>query len=353
MCTLSKDIHDAPEVFLQKAETLLENSGGQLIGDVNGGSLKLNSPLGALRGEYRIVNHQFKVDVKDKPFFLNCNTIRKVFEKYMSSLDQVEEQPDTESIVAEKVHRAAKHTLPSPKRRQSGVVREVIGHKVKLHPRLKLHVRDSECTFSVPVEGDLSLMFEQIDHAFELADGHFDGDTSHGTFFTNTLMGKLVGRYRIKNGKLHVHITKKPFLLKSDLIESQVRSFLKKAEQLIAERENGSDLRPADFVVRIPVQLEHDEMVALIHQGMAEAHGTLSGTEDYGLFVLPTSFGPTRGSFRLEDRYLFVHVTDKPLALDEERFRTFLSSYLLEGQDTYLEAHATDAPKKPWWKRWF
>ncbi len=358
MCTLRKDFHDSPELFLQKAEILLENSGGQLIGDAGGGSLKLNSPVGALRGAYRIKGNSFEVQVEDKPFFLNCGTIRKVFDKYMLSVDAVEAHPDTNAIVAEKVERAAKATEPLPKRpnsrTHSGVVREVIGHKVTLHPRMKLYVRDSECKFSLPVKGDLEALFEQIHHAFELADGHFEGDTRRGSFFTNTLMGKLVGSYRMKNGQLHVHITKKPFLLKSELIEAQVRHFMTKAEQLIEQRNRGKDSTATDFTIRIPVKLEHDEMVELINKGMAEAHGTLAGNEDYGLFVLPTEFGPARGNFRLEERCLFIHVTDKPLALDEERFSKFLTGYLTEAQDTYLEEHREAAQQnQPWWKRLF
>jgi hypothetical protein len=86
-------------------------------------------------------------------------------------------------------------------------------------------------TFRVPYPGDP----ERRRAIFEAAVaklgryGTCEGTPEAGTFHGSTPIGGFTGSFRSVGGMLEVEVTKKPFLVSTGLIESEVRKFLARA----------------------------------------------------------------------------------------------------------------------------
>jgi|GEM_PF-3350667 len=62
-----------------------------------------------------------------------------------------------------------------------------------------------------------------------VASGRLDGDGAAGSFSVATLVGDVVGLYKIDQNELHIEITAKPMLVSNDAIAEEIDGFLRKA----------------------------------------------------------------------------------------------------------------------------
>ncbi|HZG01572.1 MAG TPA: hypothetical protein VEY71_11240 [Chitinophagales bacterium] len=83
------------------------------------------------------------------------------------------------------------------------------------------------CQFSVPFSGEVAEIVSKARSGIGNAGGNFNGDNNTGSFDISTMAGEVRGTYTVNGSMLEVHITDKPMFLPCDMIESQLKQFLK------------------------------------------------------------------------------------------------------------------------------
>lgn len=87
------------------------------------------------------------------------------------------------------------------------------------------------CNFTIEYPKPKDEMIRQLQIAIESqTDGFFQGDTTTGMFSFTAKGFELAGNYHIEGDLVELNVTKKPWLLSCKRIESEIRSYLEKAE---------------------------------------------------------------------------------------------------------------------------
>lgn len=74
-------------------------------------------------------------------------------------------------------------------------------------------------------------MIQQLQIAIESqTNGLFEGDTTSGLFSFTAKGFELAGNYQINGDLVDLNITKKPWLLSCKRIETEIRTYIEKAE---------------------------------------------------------------------------------------------------------------------------
>lgn len=84
----------------------------------------------------------------------------------------------------------------------------------------------SSCKFSIPFSGDITVMLAQVRSAIESQKGMFDGDNSAGNFDVSVMSNTIVGDYVVSGQVININISKKPFFVPCNTIESFLKSKL-------------------------------------------------------------------------------------------------------------------------------
>ncbi len=84
----------------------------------------------------------------------------------------------------------------------------------------------SSCNFSIPFSGDISLVLSKVRSAIESQNGMFDGNNSSGNFDVSVMSNTIVGSYYVSGQVIDILISKKPFFLPCNTIESFLKSKL-------------------------------------------------------------------------------------------------------------------------------
>lgn len=84
----------------------------------------------------------------------------------------------------------------------------------------------SGCNFSIPFSGDISLVLAKVRSAIESQNGMFGGDNSSGSFDVSVMSNTIVGHYSVNGQAINISISKKPFFLPCNTIESFLKSKL-------------------------------------------------------------------------------------------------------------------------------
>lgn len=83
------------------------------------------------------------------------------------------------------------------------------------------------CNFPIEYPRPKDEMVSQLKSAIESqTNGIFQGDTSAGSFSFTAKGFDLAGNYNISGDVIDVNITKKPWLLSCNKIESEIRKYL-------------------------------------------------------------------------------------------------------------------------------
>lgn len=84
----------------------------------------------------------------------------------------------------------------------------------------------SSCNFSIPFSGDISSVLSKVQSAIESQNGMFDGNNSSGNFDVSVMSNTIVGAYAVNGQVIDITISKKPFFLPCNTIESFLKSKL-------------------------------------------------------------------------------------------------------------------------------
>jgi hypothetical protein len=85
----------------------------------------------------------------------------------------------------------------------------------------------SDCSFSIPFDGDPGSLITTARTAITEAGGRFSGDNASGEF-SLSLIGTLKGSYSVEGQSLNIVISKKPAILSCGRIEKELKKYLQK-----------------------------------------------------------------------------------------------------------------------------
>ena len=67
-----------------KAKAAIEKAGGKVNGDHTNGDFTVPTPMGTVKGNYKITGQEFAVDITDKPFVVPGSAIESQVRKFLS-----------------------------------------------------------------------------------------------------------------------------------------------------------------------------------------------------------------------------------------------------------------------------
>lgn len=71
-------------------------------------------------------------------------------------------------------------------------------------------------------------LFNEIKSLMKNQKGFINGDKTIGIFEIESPIGLFKGKYNVKNTNITITIEKKPFLISTQLIESEIKKYLEK-----------------------------------------------------------------------------------------------------------------------------
>jgi len=83
-CSFKFNIDSSPAVIINNVRSKIENEGGSFTGDESKGSFNLRTPVGAIEGNYSVIDNELKIDITKKPMMLPCSMIESEFEKRLT-----------------------------------------------------------------------------------------------------------------------------------------------------------------------------------------------------------------------------------------------------------------------------
>lgn len=82
-CNFSIDFSESAEALITKAKNAIAAIGGDFEGNTESGSLSISTPLGTVKGTYRIDNNAAHFSIHEKPMFLSCGMIEDQLRKHL------------------------------------------------------------------------------------------------------------------------------------------------------------------------------------------------------------------------------------------------------------------------------
>jgi hypothetical protein len=82
-CSISIDFSSPADQLVAQAQSAITGAGGQFSGNMQNGSFSISTPLGSVKGLYRIATQQINIDITDKPMFVSCDRIESELRKYL------------------------------------------------------------------------------------------------------------------------------------------------------------------------------------------------------------------------------------------------------------------------------
>ena len=77
MCQFNISFSGDAEILLRRAKEEIERAGGSLVGNTSEGNFQAKTPIGSIRGSYKVENQQISLVISNKPFLLSCRKIEK------------------------------------------------------------------------------------------------------------------------------------------------------------------------------------------------------------------------------------------------------------------------------------
>lgn len=83
--------------------------------------------------------------------------------------------------------------------------------------------------FSFSISGDATSVVQNVEKQLRAAGGKFSGNASGGSFEGKSPLGQIEGRYEVVGNLVTVTITKKPFVVPHQTVESKIREYFSRA----------------------------------------------------------------------------------------------------------------------------
>ncbi len=82
-CNFNIEFNEPIEGLIEKARTGITAKGGTFTGDTLSGSYAIQTKLGAIEGNYKVITGAVVFEITDKPFFVPCSIIEEELRKYL------------------------------------------------------------------------------------------------------------------------------------------------------------------------------------------------------------------------------------------------------------------------------
>jgi len=83
-CNFSIEFNEPIEGLIEKARAGITAKGGKFNGDTLSGNYDIQTQLGAIEGNYKVVIGAVVFEITDKPFFVPCGKIEEELRKYLN-----------------------------------------------------------------------------------------------------------------------------------------------------------------------------------------------------------------------------------------------------------------------------
>ena len=80
-CSFKFNIDTSPAEIINKVKSKIENERGSFTGNENDGNFNLPTPVGAIEGNYTVIDNELNIDITKKPMMLPCSMIESELEK--------------------------------------------------------------------------------------------------------------------------------------------------------------------------------------------------------------------------------------------------------------------------------
>jgi hypothetical protein len=80
-CSFKFNIDPNAVEIINKVKLQIEKEGGIFTGEEKGGNFNLPTPVGAIEGNYSVIDNELKIDITKKPMMLPCSMIESELEK--------------------------------------------------------------------------------------------------------------------------------------------------------------------------------------------------------------------------------------------------------------------------------
>ena len=80
-CSFKFNIDSIPAEIINIVKSKIENEGGSFTGDDSEGNFNLQTPVGAIEGNYMVNDNKLKIDITKKPMMLPCSMIESELKK--------------------------------------------------------------------------------------------------------------------------------------------------------------------------------------------------------------------------------------------------------------------------------
>ncbi|MBO9702438.1 MAG: hypothetical protein J7604_19665 [Sporocytophaga sp.] len=83
-CNFSIEFNEPIEGLIEKARTSITAKGGKFTGDTLSGNYAIQTILGAIEGNYKVITGAVVFEITEKPFFVPCSKIEEELRKYLN-----------------------------------------------------------------------------------------------------------------------------------------------------------------------------------------------------------------------------------------------------------------------------
>lgn len=77
MCQFNVAFSGDAESLITRAKQEIERAGGTFNGNTTAGDFQAKTPIGSIKGSYKIVGQEISLAISKKPFLLSCAKIEK------------------------------------------------------------------------------------------------------------------------------------------------------------------------------------------------------------------------------------------------------------------------------------
>jgi hypothetical protein len=83
MCEFSRQLPGPAAQVIQRVRQPIEAHGGSLVGNEQGGTIRVVTPVGEVGGDYTISGTAVAFRITQKPFFVPCGIIEATVDRYL------------------------------------------------------------------------------------------------------------------------------------------------------------------------------------------------------------------------------------------------------------------------------
>lgn len=84
MCQFTIPYTGSADNLIGRARNEIQNAGGSFAGDMSHGNFEVKTPLGMVRGTYRMAENSISIAISKKPLLVSCSRIERELRDVMT-----------------------------------------------------------------------------------------------------------------------------------------------------------------------------------------------------------------------------------------------------------------------------